>query len=230
MRKDVVRKVSTQRANETLGSLDMRRMSVAELVRPPSAVKRARASKASWKALKDHQQGSPTREHAVNGEYVRMAGEKVDTALKGEKLLVNLAARAHGAGTMFNRGQISDRELRAAVMLCELAERAQMSQLSGVKLAERVDGGQADVDGSRLRAAATAAGKYRDALETLSQCGRLLVENVIVLGMPLEEAVRVRRVADRLGGAAAAWRAKKAMVLVRDALDHLADQFHLADD
>lgn len=229
MRKDVVRKASTERANATMDALDLRRMSVADLVRPPSAVKRPRASKASWKALKEHGRETPTREHAAKGEFVRMPGERIDTALKGEKLLVNLAARAHGAGTMFNRGQISDRELRAAVMLCELAERAQMSQLSGVKLEERVDGGAADVDGSRLRAAAAAAGKYRAALATLSQSGRVLVEHVVVLGMPLEEAVCIRRIADRLGGEATAWRAKKAMVLVRDALDHLADQFHLAD-
>lgn len=223
------RKASTERVNAEMASLDVVRMPDAALFRPPSAVKRPRASKASWKALKAHERETPTREHAAKGEFVRMAGERIDTALKGEKLLVNLATRAKGAGAMFNRGQISERELRAAVLLCELAEQAQLSQLSGVRLEERVSGGQADVDGSRLRAAAAAAGKYRAALETLSGSGRVLVESVVVLGMPIEEAVRIDRIARRLGGAATGWRAKKAMVLVRDALDHLADQFHLAE-
>lgn len=228
MRK-VERKPSTERVNAGMASLDAARRPDAELFRPPSAIKRARASKASWKALKEHGRETPTREQAAKGEFTRMAGEKLDTALKGEKLLVNLATRAKGAGVMFNRGQISEREMRAAVMLCELAERAQLSQLSGVRLEERVEGGAVDVDGSRLRAAAVAAGKYRAALETLSASGRVLVESVVVLGMPVEEAVCIGRIARRLGGEATGWRAKKAMVLVRDALDHLADQFHLAD-
>lgn len=230
-RKRVQRKASTEAANATMERLDVARMSNADLVRPPSAVRKARASKASWKALKDHDRGSPTKEQARDGEFTRMAGERIDTRLKGEKLLVNLANRARGAGVMFNRGQISDRERRAAEKLCELAEAAQLSQLSGVMMGERVDGGKVDVDGSRLRGAAVAFGQYREALEKLSKCGRVLVENVVVLGMPMEEAVRLRTVARRLGGSESLkWRAQQAMIVLRDALDHLADEFHLAGD
>lgn len=204
------------------------RATYAALAKPPSAVKGRGQSKASRKALHLHDREKPTREHASRGEFTRMRGEKIDTRHKGEMLLVNLANRARGAGVMFNRGQISEREMRAAEKLCELAELAQLSQLSGMMMGERVDGGKVDTDGARLGAAAAAVGKYRDAVGQLSRCGRILVENCVVGGMAMEDAVRLRVVAIRLGeDNTLKNRVTKAMLLTRDALDKLADSFHL---
>lgn len=224
-------KPSTRAVNEGFSSLERSRMAMADLVKPPSAVKRRASTKASRRALEHTTRGEkPTRETAAKGEYIRMPGESIDTKHKGEVLLVNLAGRARGAGVMFNRGQISLRELRAATALCELAERAQLAQLSGVEMGERVDGGVVDVDGSRLRSAAKAFGRYREMLEELSRCGRILVENCIVLGMPMEEAVRLRRVAIRLGAENSVKnRVAKGNTLLIDALDHLADVMHLPE-
>lgn len=244
------------RANEVMESLDVRRMSNADLVKPPSAVKRRHVTKKSQAALAKHAgapdkpvRGTnrkdpkakkppevdysrmPTREVRDRDEFMRMPGEQIDTKHKGETLLVNMSNRARGAGVMFNRGQISAREMRAAVKLCEMAELAQLSQLSGMPMGERVDGGAVDVSGSRLTSAAMAAGRYREALERLSKCGRILVENCVVFGMPMEEAVRLRTVAMRLGAENTPKnRVSKALVIVRDALDLLADRFNLAGD
>lgn len=184
------------------------------------------------KSLRSYDRSKPTPEQAGRGVYEVERAERFDTSRKGEKVLVNLAGRAGGAATMFKRGQIQLRELRAAEKLCELHARSQTSQLSGVPLNERVDGGMVDVTGNRLRAAAMAHGEYREALESLSRCGRVLVENVVVMGMSMEDAVRLRSVAHRLGGgetgANVRWRTTKAMVVVGEALEYLADHFNIA--
>lgn len=178
------------------------------------------------KALRGYDRSKPTEEQAGRGVYEIERAEVFDTSRKGEKVLVNLAGRAGGAATMFKRGQLQLRELRAAERLCELHARAGASQLSGVPMNERVDGGMVDLTGNRLQAAAAAHGEYRGALETLSRCGRVLVENVIVLGMAMEDAVRLRSVAHRLGGLKTLDNQRsRAAVLVAEALDHLAEHF-----
>lgn len=249
-------KASTKAVNDGFASLDLPRMSTADLVRPPSAVKRRHVTKASLKALEKHagvdaprQAGTnrkdpkagkpkpapdfsrmPTREQRETQEYARVAGETIDVRNRGEMLLVNVSSRAGGAGTMFNRGQISLREFGAAVRVCELAELAQTSQLSAPLMGERVDGGKVDVDGSRLRAAAAAHGEMRAALAMLSRQGRVLVEKCVVMRMPMEEAVRLRPLAEWLGNDKIVRnKCKKAIVLLRDALDRLADVFHLPE-
>lgn len=98
----------------------------------------------------------PTLEQARRGEFVVEKGERFDTARKGETVLVNGASRARGAATMYARKQISKRELMAAEKLCGLFELSQSSQLSGVAMSERVEGGMVDLSGARLRAAAAA--------------------------------------------------------------------------
>lgn len=249
-------KPSTRAVNEGFASLDLPRMAMADLVKPPSAVKRRHASKASQAALAKHAgveavkpagtnrkdpkakrkaappepKHMPTREMRASQEYARVPGETIDTRNKGEMVLVNLTSRAGGAGVMFNRGQLSLRELGAAVKLCELAERASSSQLSAPLMGERVDGGKVDVDGSRLRSAAMASGEMRDALGLLSRRGRVLVEKCVVGRMPMEEAVRLRPLAEWLGSANTLRnRCNKAVVLLRDGLDRLADAFHLPE-
>ncbi len=252
-RKKPVRKASTEAVNAGFSSLDVQRMSNADLVKPPSAVKRRGASKASREALAKHEGKAavthtnrkdpkakkpvvtdfsrmPTREQQAGNEYMRVAGERIDIKLKGEMVLVNASGRAGGAGVLFNRGQIGKRELGAAAKVCELAERARASQLSGMQMGERVDGGKIDLDGARLRSAAMAAGELREALALLSRQGRVLVEKCIVGGMSLESAVRVRPLAEWLGDdTTLRHRCKKAVVLLRDALDRLADAFHLPE-
>jgi hypothetical protein len=254
-RRKVERKPATERVNAEFGKLELPRMANADLVKPPSAVKRRHVSKASMKALEKHAgvdgkpvvhtnrkapgvkkaprtdySRMPTAEAQASNEYVRMEGERVDVRNKGEMLLVNMTSRAGGAGVMFNRGQISRRELGAAMKVCELAERASLSQLSGALMGERVDGGKVDLSGSRLTAAAAAHGELRDALALLSRQGRVLVEKCIVGRMAMEEAVRVRPLAEWLGdGNIVRNKCKKAIVLLRDALDKLADAFHLPE-
>lgn len=184
------------------------------------------------KSLRAYDRSKPTPEQAGRGVYEVEKAERFDTSRKGEKVLVNLAGRAGGAATMFKRGQIQLRELRAAEKLCELHARSQTSQLSGGGMNERVDGGMVDLTGNRLQAASAAFGEYREALETLTRAGRILVENVIVGGMPMEDAVRLRTVAHRLGAgnmsANVRWRTTKAMIVVGEALESLADHFNIA--
>jgi hypothetical protein len=219
-----------RRVHEDMDSLDVGRMSNADLVRPPSASRAPRNTKVSRKALERHNREKPTHERAYSNEFTLMRGEIIDTRHKGEKLLVNLSNRARGAGVMFNRGQISERELRAAFALCELADLAGASQLSGLPMSDRVDGGMVDLSGSRLTSAAAAAGKLRDKLELLSRCQRVLVENVIIAGVAMEDAVRLRSVANRLGdGDNVRWKCKQAIIILRDGLDHLADLFNIAE-
>jgi hypothetical protein len=218
------------RVHQDMEGLDVSRMSNADLVRPPSASRAGRNTKVSRKAIEQHQRDKPTHERAYSNEFTLMRGEMIDTKHKGEKLLVNLTNRARGAGVLFNRGQISERELRACFMLCELADEALTSQLSGVQVSERVDGGKVDLSGSRLANAAAAAGEMRGLLDQLSRCQRVLVENVVVGGMAMEDAVRLRSVAKRLGdGENVRWKCARAMLILRDGLDHLADLFHIAE-
>lgn len=180
------------------------------------------------KAMDAHQRARPTPEQVSMGVFSIVPGERFDTERKGEHVLVNLAARSRGAAMMFARGQIKARELQAATMLCQYAELAQTSQLSGLPLGERVDGGTVDTTGNRLRAAGVAFGRYREALESLTTAGRVLVENVIVRGMPMDEAVRLRTVAHRLGSTGNLdTRRTKAFVVVSEALELLAEHFGL---
>lgn len=181
------------------------------------------------KGLRGYDRSKPTEEQAGRGVYEIERAETFDTQRKGEKVLVNLAGRAGGAATMFKRGQIQLRELKAAEKLCELHARSQTSQLSGGGMNERVDGGMVDVTGNRLQAAAAAFGEYRSALETLTRAGRILVENVVVMGMPMEDAVRLRTVAHRMGATQDLdTRRTKAFVVVCEALEQLADHFKVA--
>lgn len=184
----------------------------------------------AMKRLSHYEREKPTAEEAARGEFEVLPAERFDTSRKGEKVLVNLAARGRGAATMFKRNQISAREFRAAEELYRLFDLSQASQLSGVPMQERVDGGMVDTRGDRLRSAAKAAGEYRDALETLTTAGRVLVENVVVLGVAMESAVRMRTVAHRLGGGEKDMRRKvdRAHVVVSEALDKLADHFRIA--
>lgn len=249
-------KASTKAVNDGFASLDVVRMSNADLVKPPRAAKRRHVSRASLKALDKHAgldgvkpagtnrkdpkapkpkpmgelSRMPTKEQRMSQEYARVPGETIDAKNRGEMLLVNISSRAGGAGVMFNRGQISLREFGAAVRVCELAERAQTSQLSAPLMGERVDGGKVDVDGSRLRGAAAAHGELRLALGLLSRQGRVLVEKCVIGRMPMEEAVRLRPLAEWLGsGNTLRNRCNKAIVVLRDALDRLADSFHLPE-
>lgn len=171
----------------------------------------------------------PTIEQARRGEFEVVKGERFDTARKGETVLVNGASRARGAATMYARKQISKRELLAAERLCGLFELSQSSQLSGVAMSERVEGGMVDLSGARLRAAAAAFGEYREALEMLTRAGRVLVENVVVGSMAMEDAVRLRTVAHRMGATQDVdMRRTKAFVVLSEALEALADHFGLA--
>lgn len=183
----------------------------------------------AMKRLAHYERDKPTPEQAAAGAFEVTAAERFDTSRKGEKVLVNLAARGRGAATMLKRNQISAREFRAAEKLCELFDRSQASQLSGVPMAERVDGGTVDTTGARLRAASAAYGEYREAMEGLTTAGRVLVENVVVYGVAMEQAVRMRTVAHRLGGGEKDLRRKvdRALVVVSEALEALADHFHI---
>ncbi len=171
----------------------------------------------------------PTVEQARRGVYEVVKGERFDTARKDETVLVNGASRARGAATMYARKQISKRERDAAEHLCSLFERSQLSQLSGGSMSERVDGGAVDTSGQRLQAAAKAYGEYRDALETLTRAGRVLVENVVVAGMAMEDAVQMRTVAHRMGTTQNPDTLRtKAFLVLGEALECLADHFGLA--
>jgi hypothetical protein len=87
-----------------------------------------------------------------------------------------------------------------------------------------------DLSGSRLTAAANAHGELRAALGSLSRQGRVLVEKCIVGRMPMEEAVRLRPLAQWLGASNTLRnRCNKAFVVLRDALDKLAEVFHLPE-
>lgn len=170
----------------------------------------------------------PTVDQARRAVYEVVKGERFDTARKDETVLVNGASRARGAATMYARKQISKRELLAAEQLCALFERSQLSQLSGGTMEERVEGGTVDTSGARLQAAAQAYGQYRDALETLTRAGRVLVENVVVGMMAMEDAVKLRTVAYRMEGLKTLdGQRKRAFVVLSEALDHLADHFRL---
>lgn len=170
----------------------------------------------------------PTLEQARRGEFSVVKGERFDTARKSETVLVNGASRARGAATMYARKQISKRELLAAERLCALFELSQSSQLSGVAMSERVQGGTVDVSGARLRAAAQAFGEYRNALEGLTRAGRVLVENVVVGMVAMEDAVRMRTVAHRMEGLKTLdGQRKRAFTVLSEALDGLADHFGL---
>jgi hypothetical protein len=189
-----------------------------------------KAKRQAMKRLSHYEREKPTAEEAARGVFEVERAEKFDTSRKGEKVLVNLAARGRGAATMLKRNQISAREFRAAEELCRLFDLSQASQLSGVPMQERVDGGMVDTRGDRLRSAAKAAGEYRDALETLTTAGRVLVENVVVMGVAMESAVRMRTVAHRVGGGEKDMRRKvdRAHVMVSEALETLADHFRIA--
>lgn len=183
----------------------------------------------AMKRLAHYERDKPTGEQAARGQFEIERAEKFDTSRKGEKVLVNMAVRARGAATMFKRGQITARELRAAEKLCELFDRSQASQLSGVPMQERVDGGAMDTSGGRLRAAASAFGEYRKALETLTSAGRVLVENVVVGGVAMEDAVRLRTVAHRMASLKSLDNQRsRAVLIVSEALETLADHFRIA--
>lgn len=187
-----------------------------------------KAKRTAMKRLAHYERDKPTAEEAARGVFEVERAEVFDTSRKGEKVLVNLAARGRGAATMFKRNQISLREFRAADELCKLFDLSQASQLSGVPMKERVDGGMVDTGGDRLRSAAKAAGEYRDALETLTRAGRVLVENVVVLGVAMEDAVRLRTVAHRMGASEDLdYRRKRAVLIVSEALEALADHFRI---
>lgn len=183
------------------------------------------------KGLRGYDRSKPTEEQAGRGVYEIERAETFDTSRKGEKVLVNQATRAGGAAIMHRRGLLGVREVQAAERIVMLAELAGASQLSGVPLSERVDGGRIDLDGNRLRAAANASGEYRAAISKLSRRGRILVENVVVLGTPLEQAVRLRslRLSENDAETTIRNRCNKAMPILRDALDHLADIFGLPE-
>lgn len=182
------------------------------------------------KKLDQYNREKPTIERAAMGVFDVVDAQKFDTSRDKERVLMDWASRAGGAGEMYVRGQIKPREMRAAAMLCELWERSQTSQLSGVKIAERVDGGAVDISGGRLIAAGQASGEYRDALECLSRAGRALVEARVVRGMAMDNVVRLRSLDHRLGDGSPHQRSKYATKLLADALDLLADRFGLAGD
>lgn len=220
----MARKVEDDRVEAVWGRAERR---AAADKREAEAIGKVRApGRKALKRLSKYERNKPTAENAARGEFEVMPAEKFDTARKGEKVLVNLAARGRGAATMYARGQLKLREYQAAERICLLAETAGASQLSGVPLSERVAGGRIDIEGNRLRAAGEAFGKYRDALERLSSTGRSLVENVVVLGRPMEEAVQMRSISRRVGDQVSLKkRVEKASVLLAEALDHLADVF-----
>lgn len=193
------------------------------------AVPARKAKRQAMRRLEHYDREKPTAERAAAGVFEVERAERFDTSRKGEKVLVNLAARGHGAATMLKRGQITPREFRAAEKLCELFDRSQASQLSGVPMQERVEGGTVDTSGARLQAAANAYGEYRAALELLTSAGRVLVENVVVLGVSMEDAVRMRTVAHRMGTSQDLdYRRKRAVLIVSEALESLADHFRIA--
>jgi hypothetical protein len=182
----------------------------------------------AMKRLAHYERDKPTPEQAAAGAFEVTPAERFDTSRKGEKVLVNLTARGRGAATMLRRNQISAREFRAAEKLCELFDRSQASQLSGVPMSERVDGGAIDTTGARLRAASAAYGEYREAMEGLTQAGRVLVENVVVYGVAMEHAVRMRTVSHRMGALKSIDNQKsRAAVLIAEALESLADHFRI---
>lgn len=193
------------------------------------AVPGRKSRRGAMKRLSHYERDKPTAEEAARGVFEVELAERFDTSRKGEKVLVNLAARGRGAATMLKRGQITPREFRAAEELCRLFDLSQASQLSGVPMQERVDGGMVDTRGDRLRSAAKAAGEYRDALETLTTAGRVLVENVVVLGVAMEAAVRMRTVAHRMDALKSLDNKRsRAAVLIAEALETLADHFRIA--
>lgn len=184
------------------------------------------------KVMAGYDREKPTREAQRTGEF-----EVVDAASlgasdrKGDPVLLDWRSRAGGAGEMAGKGQIGKRELMAAVRLMSLVERARAAQVSGVALAERVDGGGPAGDGGRLAWAASASGEYREAMGRLSRLQRSLVEWRVVLGKPMEEVVQLRSVAARLGaGQQVRYRCNKALVALVEGLDALADYFGLPED
>jgi hypothetical protein len=137
-KRKVERKPATERVNEAFAKLELPRMSNADLVKPPSAVKRRHVSKASLKALEKHAgvdgkpvvhtnrkaagakkaprtdfSRMPTAEAQASNEYARVSGETIDVRNKGEMLLVNMTSRAGGAGVMFWRSARRCRSCRA---------------------------------------------------------------------------------------------------------------------
>jgi hypothetical protein len=187
------------------------------------------AGRKALKRLSRYEREKPTPERAAQGVYELVDATKFDTSRKREVVLVDLKQRAGGAGEMHTRGQIGERELRAAAMICELYERSQTSQLSGFMWSERVDGGLPDIFGNRLMAAANAAGGYRGALSCLSATSRFLVEHRVVLCLSMEDVVRMAG-AERLGTGEKDMRRRcdRGVTLVKDALDLLADHLGLS--
>lgn len=181
-----------------------------------------REGRKQLKVMKAYDREKPTKERASVGVFDVIDAALFDTSRVNERILMDWKARAGGAGEMFARGQIEVRELAAAVRLCELFESSRSSQLSGMRIAERVDGGGVDASGHRLAAAAWAAGAYKWALAQLSRTGAFLVERRVVLAMPMEEVVRLKG-AGRLTASSVKHRVAEANKLLIDALDKLAD-------
>ena len=153
----MAKRVEADRVEEVWGRAERR---AAADARDAEAMGKVRApGRKALKKLSSYERNKPTAEHAARGEFEVMPAEKFDTARKGEKVLVNLAARGRGAATMYARGHLKLREYQAAEQICMLAELSGASQLSGVAFSERVEGGKIDVDGARLRSAGLAYGK-----------------------------------------------------------------------
>lgn len=172
--------------------------------------------------LKSYDREKPTKERAADGVFEVIDAVRFDTSRVNERILMDWKARAGGAGEMFARGQIGVRELAAAVRLLELWEQSRSSQLSGMRIAERVDGGGADASGARLAGAADAAGAYRWSLAALSRTGAFLVEQRVVMQRPMEKVVTLPG-AGRISAPSIKHRVAEANKLLIDALDHLAD-------
>jgi hypothetical protein len=211
-----------RRQEQRAAMTERERQAMAEAAAVPGPVRRT---------LKAYDREKPTRERQRGGAFEVMDAAVFEAGRKGEKVLLDWRGRAGGAGEMHARGQLRRRELAAAVRLCELAELARSSQLSGLRIAERVDGGLVGIDGGdRLASAASAAGEYRRAVGALTVGLRALVEHRVVLGRPMEEVVRLKPVVARVGTISIRKRCEKANVLVAEALDQLADLFGFARD
>ncbi len=131
---------------------------------------------------------------------------------------------------MFRRGLISPREHLAAIKLCELYEIARSRQLIGRPNGQRIDdGGKWRTADERLLAAADAHDMYRTVLDNLGRAQRVLVESVIVHGMPIEQVVQMRSLAHRLVQSGSRDRIRRNVTLgylmIAEGLELLANRF-----
>lgn len=184
------------------------------------------------KALAEHTRDRPTKERLAKGAFERADMGRVDMAnydpgRAGEKALLDWKAKAGGVGEMYLRGQVTRRMAEAAAVLMEAFELAQTSGLSCGEVRERVDGGKLDLSGNRLRAAGEAWASYQGALARLSPWGRYLVEKRVVEGRPMDEIVCSPSLADAVGAGGLGLKRKNGIAILKDALNHLADVFHL---